>query len=231
MRSGLSEFPGEHHRLADPNGVNATVKIGCLVAGMLAGARAPSTLGSFLRALDWGNVRQLDKVNRLFFTALTEQAPLLLPSAEAVAFLCVGSGQRRVFDPAKQGAAFGYTKIAGKSFLLWGLNALVATPPTPQVAPVFAGTRLRGGNTRSVRGAASFVAEAITAARHACATGTLSPRRRRLLLRDVRGGLPPRRSPVLRHHPRRREDLPHRRRDRARRLVGRQKSAWAREPG
>ncbi len=192
-RAGLPELVAEHVRPADPNGVNTALKVGCLVAGMVAGAdsiddmevlrhgavgelcagvRAPSTLGTFLRALDWGNVRQLDKVNRLFLAALAQRAPLL-PGAETVAFLDVDSCQRRVFGPAKQGAAFGHTKIAGKSLLVRGLNALVATLSTPQAAPVIAGTRLRGGNAGSARGAASFVAEAITAARHAGATATL----------------------------------------------------------
>ncbi|MEX5638081.1 IS1380 family transposase, partial [Parafrankia sp. FMc2] len=192
-QAGLSELVEEYLRPAAPTGANAPVKVGCLVAGMVAGAdsiedmellrdgavgelfagvRAPSTLGSFLRGLDWGNVRQLDKVNRLFLTALTERTPLL-PGAATVAFLDVDSCQRRVFGPAKQGAAFGHTKIAGKSLLVRGLNALVATLSTPHCAPVIAGTRLRGGNAGSARGAASFVAEAITTARHAGATGTL----------------------------------------------------------
>ncbi|WP_018638835.1 transposase [Parafrankia elaeagni] len=122
--------------------------------------------------MDWGNVRQLDKANRLSPTALTERAPLL-PGAETVAFLGVDSSQRRVFGPAKQDAAFGHTKITEKSLLVRGLNALVTTLSTLQAAPVIAGTRLRGGNAGSARGATSFVAEAITTARHAGATGTL----------------------------------------------------------
>ncbi len=86
--------------------MNASLKVGCLVAGMVAGAdsvedmevlrhdavgelfggiHAPSTLGTFLRALDWGNVRQLDKVNRLLLAAFAGQTPLL-PGAETLAF-------------------------------------------------------------------------------------------------------------------------------------------------
>ncbi len=184
-RAGLPELVDEHLRPADPKAVNAPVKVGCLVAGMVAGAdsvedmevlrhgavgelfggvRAPSTLGTFLRALDWGNVRQLDKVNRLLLAALATQTPLL-PGADTLAFLDVDSCQRRVFGPAKQGAAFGHTKIAGKSLLVRGLNALVATLSTPHAAPVVAGTRLRGGNAGSARGSASFVTEAVTTAR------------------------------------------------------------------
>jgi hypothetical protein len=70
-RAGLTELVAEQVRPGGPCGVNAPVKIGCLVAGMTAGAdsiddmdllrhgamevlfggiRAPSTLGSHLRS-------------------------------------------------------------------------------------------------------------------------------------------------------------------------------------
>ena len=79
QRAGLADLAGEHVRLAGACGVNAPVKVACVVAGMVAGAdsiddldvlrhgamsalfggiRAPSTLGSFLRSFTWGNVRQ-----------------------------------------------------------------------------------------------------------------------------------------------------------------------------
>jgi len=54
-----------------------------------------------------------------------------------------------------------------------GLNALAATISTPLGAPVIAATRLRGGNANSARGAASFAAEAVHAARAAGCGGTL----------------------------------------------------------
>jgi hypothetical protein len=68
-------------------GVNAAVKVPCLVAGMAAGLirsmtwgllrhgamnalfgviRAPSTLGSHLRSYTWGNLAQLKKASREF---------------------------------------------------------------------------------------------------------------------------------------------------------------------
>jgi hypothetical protein len=74
QRAGLTELVAEQVRPGGPCGVNAPVKIGCLVAGMLAGAdsidgmdllrhgamdvlfggiRAPSTLGSHLRSYTW----------------------------------------------------------------------------------------------------------------------------------------------------------------------------------
>ena len=59
---------------------------------------------------------------------------------------------------------------------LRGLNPLIAAISTPTCAPLVAGTRLRGGTANSARGAASFVAEAITTARAAGATGLLMVR-------------------------------------------------------
>jgi len=172
------------------------VKVGCLVAGMAAGAdsigdmgllrhgampdlfggvRAPSTLGSFLRSFTWGNVRQLEKAGRELLAELARQAPLL-PGADVLAFVDIDSMQRRVYGHKKQGAAFGHTKIQGKTVLVRGLNTLAATVCTPQAAPVVAGTRLRGGSANTARGAASFAAEAIGAARSCGCAGTIVAR-------------------------------------------------------
>jgi hypothetical protein len=76
------------------------------------GIRAPSTLGSFLRAFSWGNVRQLEKVSRLLLAELARRAALL-PGAGQLAFVDIDSTQRRVYGYRKQGAAFGHTKIQG----------------------------------------------------------------------------------------------------------------------
>jgi hypothetical protein len=82
-----------------------------------------------------------------------------------LAFLDIDSMQKRVYGHAKQGAAFGPAKIQGKTVLVRGLNALAAAVSTPLGAPVIAATRLRGGSAASARGAASFAAEAVRAAR------------------------------------------------------------------
>ncbi len=63
----------------------------------------------------------------------------------------IDSMQKRVYGHHRQGAAFGHTKIGGKSLLVRGLNTLAATISTPIVAPVIAATRLRGGNAGSAR--------------------------------------------------------------------------------
>ncbi|MEU7864464.1 IS1380 family transposase [Nonomuraea sp. NPDC049141] len=175
------------------DGVNAGAKVISIVAGMACGAdsiedldllrhggmdkqfdgiRAPSTLGSFLRAFTWGNVRQLDKVARELLAALAAHTPLL-PGGDVLAFLDIDSMQRRTYGYAKQGSGFGHTKIQGKSVLVRGLNALTVTLSTPLAAPVLAATRLRGGSAGSARGAASLVRESIPTARQAGCSGTL----------------------------------------------------------
>jgi Transposase DDE domain group 1 len=192
-RAGLADLVREHVSVGGPCGVNAGLKVACLVAGMAAGAdsiedmdvlrhgamaelfagiRAPSTLGSFLRSFTWGNVRQVDAVGRRLLAELAAQAPLL-PGGDVLAFIDMDSMQKRACGHAKQGAGFGHTKIQGKSLLVRGLNALAAVISTPLAAPVIAATRLRGGSAGSARGAASLAAEAISAARQAGCTGQL----------------------------------------------------------
>jgi len=196
QRAGLADLAGEHVRIARRCGVNAQVKVPGIVAGMIGGAdsiddldllrhgamgalfggiRAPSTLGSFLRSFTWGNALQLGKVNRLLLAELARRAPLL-PGREVLAFLDIDSQQKRVYGHKKQGAAFGHTKIQGKSLLVRGLNALAATISTPLGAPVIAATRLRGGNAGSARGAARFATQAVHTARAAGCSGTLVAR-------------------------------------------------------
>jgi hypothetical protein len=196
QQAGLGDLVAGHVRIGRRCGVNAPVKVSCLAAGMIAGAdsiddmdllrhgampalfggiRAPSTLGSFLRAFTWGNVLQLEKVSRVLLAELARRAPLL-PGKDTVAFLDIDSMQKRVYGHAKQGAAFGHTKIGGKSLLVRGLNALAATISTPLAAPVIAATRLRGGNAASSRGAASFATASVATARAAGCSGTLVAR-------------------------------------------------------
>jgi len=130
QRAGLGELVARHVDPAGECGVSAPLKIGCLVAGMAAGAgsiddmdllrhgamtglfggvRAPSTLGSFLRAFTWGNVRQAEKAQRLFLAELARRSPVL-PGKDVLAFIDIDSMQKRVYGHKKQGAAFGHTK-------------------------------------------------------------------------------------------------------------------------
>jgi len=192
-RAGLPGLLAEHVRPGGECGVNAPLKVGCLVAGMAAGAdsiddmgvlrhgamdvlfggvRAPSTPGSHLRCYTWGNVLQLEKAGREFLARLSREAPLL-PGAGVLAFIDIDSTQKRVYGHKKEGARFGHTKIQGKSVLVRGLNALIAAVSTPLAAPVAAATRLRGGNAPSARGAAGLAAQAVGTARACGCTGTI----------------------------------------------------------
>jgi hypothetical protein len=193
-RAGLGELTARYVRPGGPCGVNPAVKVACLVAGMAAGAdsiddldllrhgamtalfggiRAPSTLGSHLRAYTWGHVAQLEKVHREFLAELARQVPLLLPGGDTLAFVDIDSSQKQVYGYKKQAARFGHAKIAGKSLAVRGLNALAATVSTPLAAPVIAATRLRGGNAASGRGAASFAGRAVATARACGCTGMI----------------------------------------------------------
>jgi hypothetical protein len=193
VTAGLWRLVAERLRVPGSVGANPAGKVATIVAGMVAGADciedldvvrsggmsrlfgsvyAPSTLGSFLRALSWGHVRQLESAARAFLAGLVAAAPLL-PGADQVAYVDVDSLLRRVYGHAKDGAAHGHAKVGGYPVLLRGLSPLVATVCTPLAAPVVAATRLRGGNAGSARGAAGLVAEAIGVARSCGATGQL----------------------------------------------------------
>ena len=66
--------------------------------------------------------------------------------------------------------------MGGYTLRLRGPNPLLAAVSTPTCAPVLVGTRLRGGTANSARGAACFLAEAITTTRAVGATGLLIAR-------------------------------------------------------
>jgi hypothetical protein len=191
-RAGLHAMAARRVRLpesAGSAGANAGAKVASIVAGMVAGAdsiddlgvirhgalptlcagaRAPSTVGTFLRGFTWGNVRQLDAVARETLIGLARHTPVLA-GAEQFAFLDVDSTINRVYGYQKQGAEYGYTRVRG-------LHPLLATVSTPIAAPVITGSRLRRGAAGSARGAASFVAENIGTARAIGASGVLVAR-------------------------------------------------------
>jgi hypothetical protein len=196
QRCDLAGLVGEHLKVTVAAGANAPLKVGAIVAGMIAGAdsiddldvlchggmtelfggvRAPLTLGSFLRGFNWGNVRQLEVVSRRLLAGLGATTPVLADAA-VMAHLDIDSCQRRVYGHAKQGAGFGAARVGGYTVALRWLNPLLAAVSTPTCAPVLVGTRLRGGTANSARGAESFTAEAITTARAAGATGLLIAR-------------------------------------------------------
>lgn len=129
------------------------------------GVRAPSTLGTFLRAFRFGQVRQLDAVAARFTAGLARYAPIIA-AGEPVSYLDVDDTVRATFGYAKQGAGFGYSGVKG-------LNALLATVSSASSAPVIVATRLRKGSANSARGAARLVADAIKTTRSCGVDGLL----------------------------------------------------------
>ncbi|MDQ2849080.1 MAG: IS1380 family transposase [Actinomycetota bacterium] len=177
-RAGLTALAGAHLSVPGAAGVAAGAKVSTLVAGMVGGAdsitdmdllrhggmprlftgaRAPSTLGTFLRAFRFGHVRQLDAVAVRVLAGLARHAPII-SSSEPVTYLDVDDMIRSTFGYAKQGAGYGYSGVKG-------LNALLATVSSASSAPVIVATRLRKGSANSARGAARLVADAIKSTR------------------------------------------------------------------
>jgi hypothetical protein len=179
--AGLHDLVAEHLSVDSPNRVAKTTSV---IAGMLAGAdsiddldlvrhaamprlfagvRAPSTLGTYLRAFSHGHVQQVDAVASRVLAGLVARVPGLIGGAgrpEGIAMLDVDDTIREVHGHHKQGAAFGYSGVRG-------LNAQLACVSTPLAAPVIAAARLRRGNTASGKGGGRLLAQAIGTVRRA----------------------------------------------------------------
>jgi Transposase DDE domain group 1 len=184
---GLPELVADRLAIEDAvnsAGANPAAKVMSLLAGMVAGAdsiedvdrlrqtglrdagmgllfdevRAPSTLGTFLRAFTHGHVQQLGAIHRQTLIRLAQRVPML-PGAEQVVFVDLDSTHRQVYGYAKQGAAVG--RLKGKKTL----HPLIATVSTPIARPVVVAVRLRKGKSADVRGAARFLAEALATVR------------------------------------------------------------------
>lgn len=135
-------------------------------AGSLFDAtRAPSTVGSWLRAHKWSNVRQLDAVSRELLARLWAAGAGPKNPSEPLT-IDIDSTIVEVHGRKKQGAAFGYTKVRGYH------PQLATCAQTGQVLM----SRLRGGSAGAARGAASFLTETISRVRGAGATGQLTVR-------------------------------------------------------
>ena len=125
------------------------------------GVRAPSTVGTWLRALRWGHVRQLDAVARTLLVGAWRAGAG--PAAGADVTVDLDSTICEVYGLAKQGAARGYTGVRGYHPLLASCAGDAAGGGATQLLHA----RLRGGNAGSGRGAGSFVAEVLTRLRDA----------------------------------------------------------------
>ncbi len=184
---GVAELIDEHVRLPEgaAGGANAGAKAMTVIGSMLAGGdsiadtdvlragaagelfdqtRAPSTIGIWLRGFIWATVRMLDAVSRRVLARAWQAG--LGPDLAADLTIDFDSTICRVFGVAKQGAAYGYTKVRG-------YHPLLATlADTGEVLHA----RMRGGNAGAARGAGTFVRETIARVRDAGATGALTVR-------------------------------------------------------
>ena len=154
QRAGLGALVDEHVSVPGPAGAHAGAKIGAVVAGMvvgadsfedlavlrhgamprlLAGAPAPTTLGTHLRAYRFGHVRQLDAVATKVLAALARSTPVLAGVGQ-VAWIDVDDTIKAMHGYAQQGVAYGYSGVKG-------LNAQLAVLSSPLAAPVVAGVR------------------------------------------------------------------------------------------
>ena len=132
QRIGLGELVDQRLRLAS-EGANSGAKALTVVGSMLAGGdsiddtallragaaarvfddtRAPSTVGSWLRAHKWSNVRELDAVSRELLARLWAAGAGPADLAGPLT-IDLDSSIVPVYGRGKQGAAFGYTKVRG----------------------------------------------------------------------------------------------------------------------
>ena len=139
---------------------------------LFGGVYAPSTVGTLLREFTFGHARQLESVLREHLAALCARVDVL-PGADRQVYIDIDSLLRPVYGHAKQGASYGHTKISGKQVLRKGLSPLATTISTADSAPVIAGLRLRAGKTGSGKGAARMIAQAVSTARAAGASGSI----------------------------------------------------------
>jgi len=185
QRIGLSELIDQRLGLAR-HGANSGAKALTVIGSMLAGGdsiddtavlragaagelfdatRAPSTVGSWLRAHKWSNVRQLDAISRELLARLWAAGAGPTDVAGPLT-IDLDSSIVPVFGRSKQGAAFGYTKIRGyhPQFATCAATGMVLF------------SRLRGGSAGAARGAKSFLTETVSRVRDAGASGQLTVR-------------------------------------------------------
>ncbi len=182
QRIGLAELIEERLTLAEhgaSSGAKALTVIGSMLAGgdsiddtavlrtgaageLFDATRAPSTVGAWLRAHQWCNVRQHDAISRELLARLWA-AGAGPGDLGADLTIDLDSSIVPVFGRAKQGAAFGYTKVRGyhPQFATCAQTGMVLF------------SRLRGGAAGSARGAKSFLTETISRVRNAGASGQL----------------------------------------------------------
>ncbi|BCW70151.1 IS1380 family transposase [Arthrobacter sp. NicSoilB8] len=174
VKTCLGELADQWLTLPGYFGANAGLKVTALVAGMVAGADsiddmallrhggmkklfagayAPSTLGSFLRAFTFGHVRQLDALAARWLVNVAAVAPIA-SGIDDYALVDIDDTIKEVHGYRKQGSGYGYSGVRG-------LNALIGILSTATAAPVIIGARLRKGSAGSPRGAGKFIGDVL----------------------------------------------------------------------
>lgn len=121
---------------------------------------APSTLGTFLRSFSFGHVRQLEAV---VGESLRRAWAFGAGPGSARLVVDVDSTVCEVAGKAKQGAAFGYTRVLG-------YHPIVATRAgTGEVLHA----RMRKGSANTARGARRFIDEVVARVRRAGTSGEM----------------------------------------------------------
>ena len=187
QRLGIGELADARLTLGDPAAnPNRSDKLLSLICSSLAGGdciddadvlragdtarilgfrvKAPSTLGTFLRSFRWHNVRQLDAISRI---ALKRAWSMGAVPGEGPLTIDVDSTLCETYGSHKQGALKpGYTGEKGYHPLVASIGG------SGEILHV----RMREGRAYTGRGAARFVAEAISRARYAGASGPITVR-------------------------------------------------------
>ena len=187
LRLGLPQLLRKHLDLGGaPGRANTGDKMMTLVASALAGgdciddadvlraggtarvlgftAKAPSTLGTFLRSFRWGHVRQLDRVGRELLARVWKAGA---GPGDAPFTIDLDSTICETYGLAKEGARHhGYTGARGYHPLL----AVAAGTGDVLMA------RLREGRANTARGAAHFLRETVGRVRYCGARGQLTVR-------------------------------------------------------
>ena len=187
LRLGLPQLLRKHLDLGGaPGRANTGDKMMTVVASALAGgdciddadvlraggtarvlgftAKAPSTLGTFLRSFRWGHVRQLDRVSRELLARVWKAGA---GPGDAPFTIDLDSTICETYGLAKEGARHhGYTGARGYHPLL----AVAAGTGDVLLA------RLREGRANSARGAAHFLRETVGRVSYCGARGQLTVR-------------------------------------------------------
>ncbi len=186
QRLGMPGVVRRGLRLPGSVGANSDAKVATVIMGMLAGAdsiddlgvlragatgrllgaaKAPSTIGTWLRSFTYGHLRQLDAIARqlLLLCWAAGAGPHRL---DELLYLDLDSTIVETHGLAKRGAFFGYTGVRGH-------HPLVARVSERGQPGWIAHTRFRRGNAAAGKGGAHFLAETIARVRAAGSIGAL----------------------------------------------------------